>query len=129
MSTLTPIHAKSRGLGSSILFNPADRLGRSSRWERQASTLLHLRDRLASVLGSCGPGPTIFDAVFTQLFGDLLAFVYRCFDRIATYGYLSGLSWLERVVYFFRQVRRRSGGRQRKPEPVHCQLPKQAYAR
>jgi len=29
---------------------------------------------------------------FTQLFGDLLAFVYHCFDRIVIYGYLSGLS-------------------------------------
>ena len=28
---------------------------------------------------------------FTQLFGDLLAFVYHCFDRIVIYGYLSGL--------------------------------------
>ena len=30
--------------------------------------------------------------VFTQLFGDLVAFVYHCFDRIVIYGYLSGLS-------------------------------------
>jgi hypothetical protein len=30
--------------------------------------------------------------LFTQLFGDLLAFVYHCFDRIVIYGYLSGLS-------------------------------------
>src|SRR6202023_403313 len=29
--------------------------------------------------------------LFTQLFGDLLAFVYHCFDRIVIYGYLSGL--------------------------------------
>jgi hypothetical protein len=41
---------------------------------------------------------------FTQLFGDLLAFVYHCFDRIVIYGYLSGLSRPERVVNFFRQV-------------------------
>jgi 2-keto-4-pentenoate hydratase/2-oxohepta-3-ene-1,7-dioic acid hydratase in catechol pathway len=27
--------------------------------------------------------------IFTQLFGDLLAFVYHCFDRIVIYGYLS----------------------------------------
>src|ERR1700730_1008992 len=42
--------------------------------------------------------------LFTQLFGDLLAFVYHCFDRIVIYGYLSGLSRPEQVVYFFRQV-------------------------
>jgi hypothetical protein len=28
--------------------------------------------------------------LFTQLFDDLLAFVYHCFDRIVIYGYLSG---------------------------------------
>jgi hypothetical protein len=37
-------------------------------------------------------------------FGDLLAFVYHCFDRIVICGYLSGLSRPEQVVYFFRQV-------------------------
>jgi hypothetical protein len=42
--------------------------------------------------------------LFTQLFGDLLAFVYHCFDRIVIYGYLSGLSRPERVVNFFRHV-------------------------
>src|SRR5271165_3281784 len=36
--------------------------------------------------------------------GDLLAFVYHCFDRIVIYGYLSGLSRPERVVNFFHQV-------------------------
>ena len=41
--------------------------------------------------------------LFTQLFGDLLAFVYHCFDRIVIYGYLSGLSRPEQVVHFFRQ--------------------------
>ena len=41
---------------------------------------------------------------FTQLFGDLLAFVYHCFDRIVIYGYLSGLSRPEQVVHFFRQI-------------------------
>jgi hypothetical protein len=41
---------------------------------------------------------------FTQLFGDLLSFVYDCFDRIVIHGYLSGLSRPEQVVYFFRQV-------------------------
>ncbi len=42
--------------------------------------------------------------LFTQLFGDLVAFVYHCFDRIVIYGYLSGLSRPEQVVHFFRQV-------------------------
>src|ERR1700674_437982 len=42
--------------------------------------------------------------LFTPLFGDLLAFVYHCFDRIVIYGYLSGLSRPEQVVHFFRQV-------------------------
>ena len=41
---------------------------------------------------------------FTQLFADLLALVYHCFDRIVIHGYLSGLSRPEQVVYFFRQV-------------------------
>jgi hypothetical protein len=42
--------------------------------------------------------------LFTQLFGDMLAFVYHCFDRIVIYGYLSGLSRPEQVVHFFRNV-------------------------
>src|SRR6266446_8751630 len=42
--------------------------------------------------------------LFAQLFGDLLALVYHCFDRIVIYGYLSGLSRPEQVVHFFRQV-------------------------
>src|SRR5260370_13642101 len=42
--------------------------------------------------------------VFTKLFGDLLVFVYHCFDRIVIHGYLSGLSRPEQVVHFFRQV-------------------------
>src|ERR1700755_942078 len=41
---------------------------------------------------------------FTQLFADLLAFVYHCFDRIVIYGYLSGLSRPEQVLHFFRNV-------------------------
>ncbi len=41
---------------------------------------------------------------FTQLFGNLLALVYHCFDRIMIHGYLSGLSRPEQVVYFVRQV-------------------------
>jgi hypothetical protein len=42
--------------------------------------------------------------LFTRLFGDLLVFVYHCFDRIVINGYLSNLSRPEQVVYFFRQV-------------------------
>jgi hypothetical protein len=41
---------------------------------------------------------------FTRLFGDLLVFVYHCFDRIVIHGYLSGLSRPEQVVWFFREV-------------------------
>src|SRR5215469_2013573 len=42
--------------------------------------------------------------MFTRLFGDLLTFVYHCFDRIVIHGYLSGLSRPEQVVYFVRHV-------------------------
>src|SRR5215831_16252771 len=49
------------------------------------------------------PGGTAME-LFTVLFGDLLAFVYHCFDRIVIYGYLSGLSRPEQVVHFFRNV-------------------------
>jgi len=42
--------------------------------------------------------------LFTRLFGDLLAFVYHCFDRIVIHGYLTGLSRPEHVVHFFREV-------------------------
>src|SRR5437660_4656981 len=42
--------------------------------------------------------------LFTRLFGDLLALVYHCFDRIVIHGYLNGLSRPEQVVHFFRQV-------------------------
>lgn len=42
--------------------------------------------------------------VFTRLFGDLLVFVYHCFDRIVINGYPSNLPRPEQVVYFFRQV-------------------------
>lgn len=42
--------------------------------------------------------------VYIHLFGNLLAFVYHCFDRIVIHGYLSGLSRPEQVVYFVRQV-------------------------
>src|ERR1700746_1492490 len=50
-----------------------------------------------------GPGGTAME-LFTLLFGDLLAFVYHCFDRIVIYGYLSGLSRPAQVVHFFRDV-------------------------
>ena len=64
----------------------------------------------------CWPGPRLIRfrplaglggtamELFTQLFGDLLAFVYHCFARIVIYGYLSGLSRPEQVVHFFRNV-------------------------
>src|SRR5437763_3563434 len=42
--------------------------------------------------------------VFTRLFGNLLVFVYHCFDRIVIHGYLSALSRPEQVVIFFRQI-------------------------
>src|SRR3954469_9849150 len=41
---------------------------------------------------------------FTQLFGNLLVFVYHCFDRIVINGYLNGPSRPEQVVHFVRQV-------------------------
>src|SRR3979490_1235835 len=54
------------------------------------------------------PGPRLMRVfgmeLFTKLFGDLLLFVYHCFDRIVIHGYLSGLSWPEQVVHFFRQI-------------------------
>src|SRR6202166_3107369 len=42
--------------------------------------------------------------LFEKLFGQLLLFVYHCFDRIVINGYLSELSRPEQVVHFFRQV-------------------------
>jgi hypothetical protein len=42
--------------------------------------------------------------LFTRLFGDLLIFVYHCFDRIVIHGYLSGLSRPEQVVHFVHHV-------------------------
>jgi hypothetical protein len=41
---------------------------------------------------------------FTRLFGDLLTFVYHCFDRIVIHGYLGSLSRPEQVVYFVHHV-------------------------
>src|ERR1700740_3273523 len=59
--------------------------------------------RLIRLRPLAGLGGTAME-LFTQLFGDLLAFVYHCFDRIVIYGYLSGLSRPEQVVHFFRNV-------------------------
>src|ERR1700730_9772244 len=42
--------------------------------------------------------------LFQKLFGELLLFVYHCFDRMVINGYLCGLSRPEQVVHFFRQV-------------------------
>jgi hypothetical protein len=42
--------------------------------------------------------------LFLKLFGDLLVFIYHCFDRIVIHGYLSGLSRPEQVVHFFHRV-------------------------
>ena len=42
--------------------------------------------------------------MFSKLFGNFIAFVYHCFDRIVIHGYLSALSRPEQVVHFFRQV-------------------------
>src|SRR6516225_7915470 len=56
------------------------------------------------------PGPRRMDfrgaamEPFIKLFGDLLVFVYHCFDRIVIHGYLSGLSRPEQVVHFFRRI-------------------------
>jgi len=41
---------------------------------------------------------------FTKLFGNLLVFVYHCFDRIVINGYLEHLSRPELIVHFFRGV-------------------------
>src|SRR5271166_6659906 len=42
--------------------------------------------------------------VFTKRFGELLVFVYHCFDRIVIHGYLTALSRPELVVHFFRDI-------------------------
>jgi hypothetical protein len=41
---------------------------------------------------------------FAKLFGDLLAFAYRCFDRIVILGNLPLLTRPENIVHFFRGV-------------------------
>jgi hypothetical protein len=46
--------------------------------------------------------------LFTKLFGDLLVFVYHCFDRIVIHGYLSGLGSFEvRIDEFVATALRR----------------------
>src|ERR1700682_574847 len=50
------------------------------------------------------PLPVFAMEIFTKLFGNLLAFVYHCFDRIVIHGYLTALSRPELVVHFFRHV-------------------------
>src|SRR5947209_18840467 len=42
--------------------------------------------------------------VFSKLFGNFIAFVYHCFDRIVVHGYLSDLSRPEQMVHFFRRI-------------------------
>src|SRR6516165_1342624 len=42
--------------------------------------------------------------LFTQLFGNFIAFVYHCFDRIVISGYLTALYRPEGVVNFFHMV-------------------------
>jgi len=39
-----------------------------------------------------------------KLFGSLLLFFYRCFDRLVMHGYLRGLSRPGNVVFYFRDV-------------------------
>ena len=41
---------------------------------------------------------------FCKLFGNLLLFVYHCFDRIVVQGYLPLLTRPEHIVHFFRDV-------------------------
>src|SRR5215831_30595 len=66
------------------------------------------RKSLPSAVGWPGPrGMGLRGAAmepFIKLFGDLLVFVYHCFDLIVIHGYLSGLSRPEQVVHFFRRI-------------------------
>src|SRR5438270_5283153 len=48
--------------------------------------------------------PVLAMDVFSKLFGNFIAFVYHCFDRIVIHGYLSALSRPEQVVHFVRKV-------------------------
>src|SRR4249919_3051696 len=75
----------------------------SARWRLLPSTLRLPAPRLMVVR----PIPNLMVAamdVFTKLFGNLLTFVYHCFDRIVIHGYLSALSRPEQVVHFVRKV-------------------------
>ena len=42
--------------------------------------------------------------LFIKLFGNLLVFVYHCFDGIVILGYLPLLTRPEHIVHFFRQI-------------------------
>jgi hypothetical protein len=42
--------------------------------------------------------------LLNTLFGQMLVFIYHCFDRVVISAYLSILSQPENAVYFFRQV-------------------------
>src|SRR5580704_6966212 len=59
---------------------------------------------LAARLIGFRPLPVFAMEIFTKLFGNLLAFVYHCFDRIVIHGYLSALSRPEQVVHFVRKI-------------------------
>ena len=41
---------------------------------------------------------------YMRRYGNLIVFVYHCFDRIVINGYLSMLSRRENEVYFFHKV-------------------------
>src|ERR1700757_1249207 len=75
----------------------------SARRKSWPATICWPGPRLMVLRPLAGPGGTAME-LFTLLFGDLLAFVYHCFDRIVIYGYLSGLSRPAQVVHFFRNV-------------------------
>src|ERR1700746_3893020 len=80
--------------------NVADLVGET---EALASTLRLPAPRLIVVR----PIPNLMVVamdLFTKLFGNLLAFVYHCFDRIVIHGYLSALSRPEQVVHFVPKV-------------------------
>src|ERR1700730_14922877 len=41
---------------------------------------------------------------FAKLFGNLVVFVYHCFDRMVILGHMPLLTRPERIVHFFRDV-------------------------
>ena len=49
--------------------------------------------------------------LFTKLFGNFIAFVYHCFDRIVIHGYLSALSRPEIAPIFGTRLHRRHRGK------------------